>query len=132
MVGKLDGYEVLAKTGAKVNGVDTTLPATGVTLVLYQSNLRAAEGKGARFKMLILNLYSSHASAANGVTVDESNDGGSNWDNVFQTTLVATTATKAYVKVSAPELRVRFANSANNTTIFRYSIIGDTSERSNG
>ncbi len=132
MVGKLDGYEVLAKTGAKVNGVDTTLPTTGVTLVLYQSNLPSAAGRGARFKMLIITLYSSHASAANGVTADESHDGGSNWDNVSTTSLAATTATKVYVKVSAPELRVRFANSANNTTTFRYSIVGDTGERGNG
>ena len=132
MVGKLDGYEVLAKTLAKVNGVDTTLPTTGVTLVLYQSNLPNARGAGARFRTLIITLFSSHASAVNGVTVDESHDGGSNWDNVSTTSLAASTATKVYVKVSAPELRVRFANGANNTTVFRYSIIGDTEERGNG
>jgi len=132
MVGKLDGYEVLAKTGAKANGVDTTLPATGVTLTLYQSNWTSTAGKGARFKMLILNFFSSHPSAANGLTVDESSDGGTNWDNVYSASIVASTAYKDYVKVSAPEIRVRYANSANNTTTFRYSILGETEERGNG
>ena len=69
---------------------------------------------------------------ANGLTVDESSDGGTNWDNVYSASIVASTAYKDYVKVSAPEIRVRYANSANNTTTFRYSILGETEERGNG
>ncbi len=128
------GYDLLGRTGAKVNNVDTTLPLSGVTLTLYQSNWGGPPTKldtGCRFKMLIFNVFSSHASATNGFTVDESNDGGTTWDNLFQATIAASTATKAYVKVSAPELRVRYANSASNTTTFRWSLLGDRRERSN-
>ena len=133
MVGELQGCEVLSKTGSTVNGVSTT-PGSGDTVVLYQSNLPSARGAGARFKMLILNVTSSADSAASGVIFEESDDGGVTWDTL-PTTFTYTTISgrvKTYAKVSAPELRVRYANSGAALTTWRFSLLGDSEERSNG
>lgn len=132
MVGKLDGYEVLGRTGSKQNNVDTTLPTANAALTLYQSNWTSTAGKGARFKMIIFNVFSSHASATNGYVVSESSDGGATWDDVQTNSISASTYTKVYTKVSAPEVRVKYTNSGTNTTTFRWSLLGDTEERGNG
>ncbi len=128
----MHGWTTLAKTGATVNGATTT-PASGATVVLYQSNLPTARGYGARNKMLMISIISSANSAANGVTVDESNDGGTTWDNLTAFTyLTASGYVKTYVKVSAPEIRVSYANSAATLTTWRYSVLSDNRERGNG
>jgi hypothetical protein len=128
------GYTTLAKTGSVVNGATTT-PASGATVVLYQSNLPTAAGRGSRYKMLVINIISSADSAASGVTIDESSDGGATWQNLSAqsfTYLTASGYVKTYVKVSAPELRVRYANSAATLSTWSYSIMGDNRERANG
>ena len=126
------GYDLLGRTGVKANAVDTTHPASGAALTLFDSTWGGARDRGIRHKLLVFNVFSSHASAANGFKVDESSDGGANWDNLYQATIAATTATKIFVKVSSPEFRVTYTNSASNTTTFRWSLLSDTSERSNG
>ena len=126
------GYEELGATGDKVHGVDTTLPASGAALTLYQTTWRTAKKTGLRHKMLVFSVFSSHDSAASGFKIDESWDGGTNWDNTYTATILASTATKIYWKVSAPELRVTYTNSAAQTTTFRWSLLADSSERGNG
>ena len=127
----MHGWDVLSKTGDTVNNATTT-PASGATVVLYQSNLPNAKRYGARFKMLMINIISSADSAANGVTVDESNDGGTTWDNLTAFTYATASGyVKTYVKVSAPEVRVRYANSAATLSTWRFAVLGDNYERAN-
>ncbi len=127
------GYVTLAKLGAGTGQV--AKPGSGLTIVLWDSTSNnAAAGKGARYKMLVVNITSSADSAANGLTFEESNDGGTTWEVVGTGDSYATANgyVKTYKKVSAPEVRVRYANSANVLTTWRGSVMGDPMERSNG
>ena len=126
------GYQVLAKLGLATTGkVDK--PASGATITLWSSTTNGTKGAGRHYKGVYINIFSSHASAANGLTVEESSDEGTTWDAVATgTSISATTYTKTYVKVSAPEVRVRYANSASVVTTWRGSVMGDLMERSNG
>ena len=134
------GYVTLGKSGDSIRDTTTsamvTQPASGDTVVLWDSTYagkgNVAMGYGSRYKQLVINNYSSAASATNGLSVEESNDGGTNWDVVATYTIAATTYTKTYVAVSAPEVRVRYVNSANALTAFRWSVLGDTLERNTG
>jgi hypothetical protein len=119
----------------------TDAPASGGTLTVYDTtaNIGTGSGKGARaagmrYKMIVFSIYSSHVSdATTGYTVDESWDGGTNWDNLQTTAVIAaTTYTKVYTKVSAPDFRCQYKNSANVLTTFRGGLVGDESERGNG
>ena len=129
----MHAYDVLAKTGDIVNNVSTT-PGSGATVVLYQSNLPGAARRGSRFKMIVLNITSSADSGANGVIFEESDDGGTNWDTLPQTFtyLTASGRVKTYCKISAPEFRVRYTNSAAVLSTWRFSLLGDNYERGNG
>lgn len=128
------GYEVLGKTGDSIYNVSTdaavTQPASGVTVDLFdttkiRTRTASAVGRGQRRKRLILNLYSSHLSAASGVTFEESDDGGSNWRVKNRRFLPATTRRRFVFRPTAPEWRVRFANSANTLTAFQWSLLAD-------
>lgn len=123
-----DGQELLAKsfgTGA------VAAPASGATITLWASNTNNGSSytNTARYKRLIVNIYSSHLSAANGLQIDESNDGGTTWRNVASYSIVATTYTKTYCAVSAPHVRARYVNSANALTTWEMSVLGDQTER---
>lgn len=115
--------------GTAANGY-VAAPGSGATITLWDSGSNDASGtKGARWRRLIISTYSSHVSATNGLTVDESWDNGTNWDNVGSYTVSATTYTKTYASVAAPRVRVRYANSANVLTSWRGGIVGDEYER---
>jgi len=131
----MKGYDVLRKLAL------ADAPASGATLTVYDSTTsagtgtgRGARGHGARAKMIVFSIYSSHVSdATTGYTVDESWDGGANWDNLQTTaSIAATTYTKIYTKVSAPDFRVQYKNSANTLTTFRGGLMLDQYERGNG
>ena len=127
--------EVLAKLGSATGQV--AQPGSGATITLWDSGATisgaasqvANKNGGTRFKRLIINIESSHVSAANGLQIDETNDDGTNWDNLVSYTVAATTYTKSVVSVSAPRVRVRYVNSANVLTQWRGSIIGDEYDR---
>jgi len=119
-----DGQQLLYRT---VSTADA--PGSGATTTLWASNTNGGSAEqGARYKRLIINVYSSHASAASGLQIDESEDGTS-WDNLVSYSVSATTYTKNYVSVGAPFLRVRYVNSANVITTWRIGILGDQNER---
>lgn len=109
-------------------------PGSGATVVLWSSAGNGRNSHGARYKMLVANIITSHDSAANGLTFEESNDGGTTWDVIGTGDTVTALGgyTKTYKKVSAPEVRVRYANSANVLTTWRGTIMGDPMERGNG
>lgn len=116
-------------------------PASGATLTIYDTTTSAgtgqgqgAHGHGQRYKMIVFSILSSHISDGTaGYTVDESWDGGANWDNLQTTAVIAAnTYTKVYTKVSAPDFRCQYKNSANTLTTFRGGLVGDTRERGNG
>jgi len=125
------GYTLLRRgvTSPAAGSGDLAAPTSGQTITLWQSNSNVnSTWGGPRWKRLIINIYSSHASAANGLTIDESVD-GTNWRNVTSYTISATTYTKNYVAVSAPYIRVQYQNSANTLTTWEMAILGDTGER---
>lgn len=129
----MNGFTVLRRGALTVgasNPGDLAAPASGATQTIWSSdsNHNGQRG-GARFKRLILNLYSSHASATDGVKVQESSDGGTTWRTLVDETLAATTYTKYDVAVSAPAVRVTYENSASTITTWEMSLLGDTCER---
>jgi len=126
------GYTVLAELGLATTG-KVAAPGSGATITLWSSiGNNPAAGKGSRYKMLVMNIYSSHASAASGLVISESSDKGVTWDSLATASVSATTYTKTYTKVSAPDVKVEYTNSANVLTTWRGSVLGDPMERSNG
>jgi len=116
-------------------------PASGATVTIYDTTTSAgtgqgqgAHGHGQRHKMIVFSIYSSHISdGTTGYTVDESWDGGVSWDNLQTTPVIAaTTYTKVYTKVSAPDFRCQYKNSANTLSTFRGGLVVDARERGNG
>jgi hypothetical protein len=104
-------------------------PVSGATITLWSSigNVTQAT-QGARYKRIIASIYSSHASAANGLSFQESVD-ATNWREVIAYSISAATYTKSYVSMSAPFLRVRYTNSASTLTTWEMSVLGDQDER---
>lgn len=101
-------------------------PGSGATITLWDSNADGtAKSIGFRYKRVIVNVYSSHASAASGLSFQESHDDGTNWDELVAYTVSATTYTKSLVGMSAPRIRVRYTNSANVLTSWRGAVIVD-------
>ena len=99
-------------------------PGSGATVTLIDTT--ANGGSWGRIKRIRFSIFSSHVSAANGVTIDGTDDRGTNWDNIAQSTLAATTPTIITQNMNAyPDFRVRYVNSANNLTAWRFAIIGE-------
>lgn len=128
-------WQLLGLTGQTLaNG--TAFPGNNTTVVLF-STAHAAPALqrqflGLNFKNFVLNIFSDQASAANGVKAYDSNNGGTDWDqtvdnsgNPIQDAVVANTYFKLQWSVTAPDLEVRYTNSATNVTVFRWSLIGD-------
>lgn len=110
-------------------------PGSGATITLWQSaptpntdRRSIGPNRGRRFKRLVVNVFSSHLSAANGLVFQESQD-EVNWRDLITYSIVAVTYTKNYVAVSAPFVRVTYANSANVLTAWEMSVLGDAYER---
>lgn len=125
---EVPGYVVISKTG------NVSAPASGATVTLYDSTLLASStqlvprGTGARWRRIIVNIESSHDSAANGLKVLESDDGGTTWSAIAQRTYTqAVDGRLKFITVttSAPEVQVTYTNSANTLTTWRYSVLGD-------
>jgi len=122
-----DGQELLTSAGLAGS---VAAPGSGATITLWLSTDNLRPLQTARKKRLIINIYTSHVSATNGLQIDESNDGGpTNWRNLVSYTIAATTYTKNVVSVSAPYVRVRYVNSANVLTTWEYSVLSDEDER---
>jgi hypothetical protein len=121
------GINLISKTGSVAQ------PASGATVTLYNSTANCgAVGRGARIKKLILNLDSSHDSAANGIAVSESDDGGTTWRTVYTRTYTQATDGRLKLVINslgAPEIRVQYTNSANTLTTWRYSLLADCYEQ---
>ena len=106
-------------------------PTAGETKTLWVSNANVNNTYGgAKFKRLICNIYSSHASVADGLKFEESND-GSTWRTLVNYSVAANTYTKNIVATDAPFVRVRYANPAVTLTAWEMSIYGDHEERGN-
>lgn len=127
------GYVLLRRgvTTVAAGSGEQAKPASGATITLFTSadNQNSSYG-GPRFKRLIVNIYSSHASAASGLKFQESVN-GSDWRDLVSYSISATTYTKNIVAVSAPYVRVTYENSANTLTTWEMSVLGDVEERGN-
>lgn len=121
-----DGQELLATS---FGSAAVAAPGSGATITLWSSSGNEVQStQGAHYKRLIINIYTSHVSAASGLQIDESVD-NSNWRNVVSYTIAATTYTKNFVAVAAPFVRVRYVNSANVLSTWEMTVIGDQNER---
>src|ERR1044071_8066191 len=114
-----EGYEGLGKTG------DVTAPASDATVTLYTSVATSVAGRGRRHKSVVLSMYSSHASADQGVIFEESDNGGTDWRTTKRRYLPATTRRKWRFRPSSPEWRIRYTNSTNTLTAFQWSLVAD-------
>lgn len=132
------GYDVLGKTlNVGLNG--ETQPASGATFVMYDSTRSATQkgavsssNAGARFKCIIVNIESSHDSATDGLEISESDDNGAEWNTIYLKSYVAATDLRfkrIEANISAPDIRVRYINSANTLTKFKWAVLGDPTER---
>jgi hypothetical protein len=90
-----------------------------------------APGGAVKFRRLIWVVYSSHASAANGVSFEGSIN-GTDWDVLDQYTLAATTATTYNYLVRTRHVRVVFTNSNATITAFRSELIADPDDADKG
>ena len=132
--------ELLAKwlTGGTTAQGYVAAPGSGATITLWDSGSNEGgngrNSKGVRWRRLIINTFTSHASAASGMTIEESSDDGANWDIVplGSVTIAATTYTKTSAAISAPRVRVRYINTANVLTAWRGSVIGDEYDNNPG
>lgn len=124
----MHGYVVLATK------VLADKPASGATVTLYDSTANGAKSHGSRFKLVVINIISSANSAANGIVISESSDKGATWDVSDNSSAYATASgyVKTVKKVSAPDFKIDYINSAATLTTWRVSILGDRFERSNG
>ena len=103
------------------SSLNSAIAATGVT----------APPEAVRYRRLIWVVYSSHVSAANGVSFEGSMD-GTNWDVLDQYTLAATTATSYVYHVRTRHVRLVYTNSTNTITAWRSELVGDESSANPG
>jgi hypothetical protein len=109
----------------------SSAPGNGATVTLWSSNL-ANPGAGSFYppmplKRFGLTILSSHDSAANGVIVEESED-GSVWDSIsaiFPQVYTAANGRQFWdIKKTAAHIRFRYINSANPLAKWQASIEG--------
>lgn len=124
-------YVLLRKgvTSATSGTGDLSAPAAAATQTIYDSGANGVN-RGARFKSLLLTLYSSHVSGTDGVKFQRTVDGGTNWRDIVTYTLPATTLTTYIVDVNYDRWRVTYTNSSNTLTTYEMELLGDPCERS--
>ena len=105
------------------------MPGSSATVTLWTSDSNGLNtSDAARWKRIIVGIYTSHASAASGLQFDVSVN-GTDWRNLVSYSVSATTLTVNYVATAAPYLRARYVNSASTITTWEMWVIGDNSER---
>ena len=119
-------YVVLRRgaLSAAAGSGEVSAPAANATITLWEDT------RADRYKRLVVFIYSSHASAASGLTFDVGST-SSNPRNLTSYTVAAATPTMNYVAIAAPYARVQYANSNNTLTAFEFTVLGDVSERGN-
>ena len=118
---------------------DIAMPVTADAATTIWSSLNSATAasgvtappEAVRYRRLIWVVYSSHVSAANGVSFEGSMD-GTNWDVLDQYTLAATTATSYVYHVRTRHVRLVYTNSTNTITAWRSELVGDESSANPG
>jgi hypothetical protein len=126
------GYVVVGKTGQPIDTANRTQPLSGGVATLYDSTAVVRSNRGARFKAVVINMESSHDSAADGLAISESDDNGTTWKTVYTRTYVQAVDGRLkviYKLIGAPDFKVSFTNSANVLTTFRWSVLLDERER---
>jgi hypothetical protein len=118
--------------GTAIQGM-VVAPGSGATITLWDSGgASVGASQGTRYKRVIVNVFASAASAASGLSFQESHDDGTNWDELVAFSILATTYTKNTVAMSAPRLRVRYTNSASVLTTWRGGVIVDEYDNAGG
>lgn len=112
-------------------------PGSGATIIIFDSTANA-NGKqfntGIPFSRLALTIVSSADSAANGVIVEGSEDNGATWDAMATASqyLTASGLVAFDIFVTAPQVRIRYINSAAVLTTWKMSLVGVIGDRAKG
>lgn len=112
-------------------------PGSGATITIYDSTANTNNlqfNPHVPWSRIVLAVNSSHDGAANGVIFEGSEDNGANWDDMVakQSYATASGLVSYDALVTAPQVRVRYINSANVLTRWRMSLMGITGDRSKG
>lgn len=121
----------------------TAPPGSGATITIYDSTGGAAANRavnGLQFSppvpwaRLVLHIDSSADSAASGVIIEGSTNGGTTWTAMYaaQTYLTANGPTDYDILVTMPQVRLRYTNSASVLTRWNMSLEGVIGDRSKG
>lgn len=85
------------------------------------------------FGAITLTIRASHSSAAEGISVEWSSDGGTNWDRTELYTYISTKPFSILLRPKGTHYRVRYTNGATLQTSFRlksiYHVIAPTSDQ---
>lgn len=124
-----NGYELLAH-GYLATSLGV-VPGSGATVTLWASETNVGKvQRGLRYKRIIVNVFSSHASATSGLSIKQLS--GATYREIPSggTTVSATTYTVVNAAVGSAEVEVTYTNSASVLTAFEYEVLGDTIDRS--
>lgn len=110
----------VASTGSTISTANSTTANLGISAVFTGTSVSVI-GYGA----IIVNIFASHASATNGLSIQQSSD-GTNWDITDTYTISATTATKVVIPRQAAFARVVYTNGGTLTTSLRLQTILNT------
>lgn len=104
-------------------------PTSGQTITVFDSTANANAQQFITplpFARLMLTINSSADSAASGVTFEGSEDNGANWNTMqaAQKYLTANGVTQYDIVVLAPQVRIKYANSASTLTTWQMALIG--------
>lgn len=130
--------------GDAANGFDVDVTRMPWTVVSTANSTTAVLGVGAAFTgtseevkdyaLIQVNIFASHVSATDGLSVQQSSD-GTNWDHTDVYTIPATTGKGFSFQPSARYFRIVYTNGGTLQTVFRmqtifhYSITKSSSQR---
>lgn len=120
---KESGYRTLLQQGL------SSAPGIGATVTLWTQDLSSDPGPS--IKKLLVSILTSHASAANGLSIEGRLVKDGTWATLAQVAIAAsaTVPTITLVALPAYQLRVRYTNGATVPTTWEVLIAADSMER---
>lgn len=111
-------------TGLAVTGVGPTLTTNSTTANLAGAGVFTGTAVDVTpYSSVTVSVFASHASATNGLSVQQSSD-GTNWDGADTYSVAASTNKTVSVQIYYPFLRVVYTNGATPTTTLRITTMG--------
>jgi hypothetical protein len=112
-------------------------PASGAQIQLFDSATDLPPNRGGQeAKRLVINIRTSHISAASGLEIQATWDNGASWWDAYSFTVPALSVGIPFsiydVPVAFPRFRVMYTNSANTLTTWQGNIEAYFDVRSSG